>query len=237
MERTDIKVIGAPSYDVHDQGTARAAASGNRGRQAPRAARPRGMMSFSEAMKPEGRREFADTMRGGPRAGAAVAVPEPVTVAQHQAQPVAPAALRREIDGAELLDNFAKYWRRHAWFDSESKVTAIALWNIAEHFRDESGAVIFPEFAHLGFFSEPGSGKTRCLQILQLLGANGPSIPIEPSEAAVALMLGKEHRLLLLDEGDVLFGSGEPQERYPRDPEQQLQERRHLAAGPQGRRG
>ena len=190
----------------------RAAAAGNRGRQAPRPAkRPNAPLSFTEAMDPARRREWtAATFPGATaRASAAVAVPEPVTVAQHQAQAPAPAGVRREIDGAELLDNIAKYWRRHAWFDSESKVTALALWGMGEHFRDESGAVIFPEFAHLGFFSsEPGSGKTRCLQILQMLGANGPSIPIEPSEAAVALMLGKEHRLLLLDEGDVLFGSG-----------------------------
>ena len=144
---------------------------------------------------------------GSPRA--TVAVPEPVTVAQHHAQPPAPAGMRREIDGAELLDNIAKYWRRYAWFDSESKVTTVALKTLCTHVRDASGAIIFPEDAHLGFFSsEPGSGKTRCLQILQMLGAGAPNIPIEPSEAAVALMLGREHRLLLLDEGDVLFGSG-----------------------------
>lgn len=144
-----------------------------------------------------------------PRATAAVAVPEPETVAQHQRAQAVPAGLRREIDGAALLDDIAKYWRRYAWFDSESKVTTVSLKTLCTHVRDASGAIIFPELAHLGFFSsEPGSGKTRCLQILQMLGAGAPNIPIEPSEAAVALMLGREHRLLLLDEGDVLFGSG-----------------------------
>lgn len=189
-------VMGVARSYAQDQ--ARRQRQATRRAQAPKPAR----------MTPQGRAELRAAY-GVPQAGAAVAVPEPVTVAPRPAQPVAPAGLRREIDGAELLDNTAKYWRRHAWFDSESKVTAVTLWGMAEHFRDESGAVIFPELAHLGFFSsEPGSGKTRCLQILQMLGANGPSIPIEPSEAAVALMLGKEHRLLLLDEGDVLFGSG-----------------------------
>jgi len=118
-------------------------------------------------------------------------------------------ATRQHIDGANVLDNVRKVWRRYAWFDSDSKYTAVTLWTVATHFRDASGALVFPEFAHLGFFSpEPGCGKTRCLQILQMLCANAPNIPIEPSEAAVALMLGREHRVLLLDEGDVLFGSG-----------------------------
>ena len=147
-----------------------------------------------------------DTVAEIQRPRTEVATREPVPVAQ---RPPAGLAARTQIDGAKLLDDIRKYWRRYAWFDSESKLTAISLWTLCTHVRDASGAVIFPELAHLGFFSsEPGSGKTRCLQILQMLGAGAPSIPIEPSEATVALMLGKEHRLLLLDEGDVLFGSG-----------------------------
>ena len=44
--------------------------------------------------------------------------------------------------------------------------------------------------------------------MLSVLCPNAPGILVEPSEAAVALLIAKHHRTILLDEGDILFGSG-----------------------------
>lgn len=141
-------------------------------------------------------------------AAGTVAVPE-TTEVTGPAIPRGFTPSRRPVNGSALLHHLRAFFNRYAWFQSESQLVTVTLWAVATHVRDASGAIIFPEFAHLGFFSnEPGCGKTRCLQLLQMVCANAPNIPIEPSEAAVALMLGREHRVLLLDEGDVLFGAG-----------------------------
>lgn len=189
----------------------RAAAAGNRGRQAPRPAkRPGAPLSFTEAMDPAKRRAFmaANFGTGQARPSAAVAVPEPETVATTpQAQP--PVIARREVDGAEVLENTRKFLRRYAVWPSESALTAATLWVAGSHARNASGMLVWREFPRLGMLSsEPGSGKSRVLELLQMLCPAAPSIEGEPSEAAVALMIGKEHRTLLLDEADVLFGAG-----------------------------
>ena len=116
---------------------------------------------------------------------------------------------QQQIDGAEILGWTRAFLKRYAVFPSESALNAVTLWVAASHARDESGVLVFGEFPRLGLLSsEPGSGKSRVLELLQLLCPSAPSIEGEPSEAAVALMIGKEHRTLLIDEGDILFGSG-----------------------------
>jgi hypothetical protein len=125
-----------------------------------------------------------------------------------ETRPAGTVATRTGIDGAFLLGQTRKFINRYAVM-TETQSTAVTLWVGASHFRTEAGSLVWREFPRLGFFSsEPGSGKTRCLELLQLLCPAAPSIETEPSEPAVALMIAKEHRTLLLDEGDVLFGAG-----------------------------
>jgi hypothetical protein len=108
-----------------------------------------------------------------------------------------------------VLDYTRQFLNRYAVFPSESALTAVTLWVVGSHARDASGMLIWREFPRLGMLSsEPGSGKSRVLELLQMLCPKAPSIEGEPSEAAVALMIGKERRTLLLDEADVLFGQG-----------------------------
>jgi hypothetical protein len=140
-------------------------------------------------------------------AAAAVATTQGAGVTGRQAG--TRVATRAVIDGAMVLDYVRSYLRRYVWFPSESALAAVTLWIAASHFRDEAGALVFGEFPRLGFLSSvPGSGKSRALEQLQVLCPSAPSIESEPSEAAVALMVGKEHRTLLIDEADVLFGQG-----------------------------
>ena len=131
-----------------------------------------------------------------------VAVPGRATVERAQPQ-------REPVDGAQLLTNVCKYLKRYLYLDSDAKYWALTLWIAGTHFRDEAGYLVHETYPIAGFFSsEPGSGKTHALECLSILCPAAPSILVEPSEAAVALLVAKHHRTLLLDEGDILFGSG-----------------------------
>lgn len=142
-------------------------------------------------------------------ARAQVAVPEPAVLEGKPTQPAAQVRTRAEIDGAQVLDYTRSFLKRYAIFPSESALTAVTLWVAASHARDAGGTLIWREFPRLGLFSsEPGSGKSRVLELLALLCPNVPGIESEPSEPAVATMIGKEHVTLLLDEADILFSSG-----------------------------
>jgi hypothetical protein len=118
-------------------------------------------------------------------------------------------AHRDPIDGAALLSNVCKWLKRYLYLDSDAKYWALTLWIAGSHFRDETGVLVHETYPIAGFFSsEPGSGKTHALKLLSILCPAAPGILVEPSEAAVALLIAKHHRTLLLDEGDILFGSG-----------------------------
>ena len=131
-----------------------------------------------------------------------VAVPGRATVERAQPQ-------REPVDGAQLLTNVCKYLKRYLYLDSDAKYWALTLWIAGTHFRDEAGYLVHETYPIAGFFSsEPGSGKTHALEMLSVLCPNAPGILVEPSEAAVVLLIAKHHRTILLDEGDILFGSG-----------------------------
>src|SRR6185312_4362088 len=116
---------------------------------------------------------------------------------------------REPVDGAQLLTNVCKWLKRYLYLDSEAKYWALTLWVAGSHFRDGKGELVHEAYPIAGFLSdEPGSGKTHALDLLAILCPEVPGVLVEPSEAAVAALVGKEHVTLLLDEADVLFGAG-----------------------------
>lgn len=118
-------------------------------------------------------------------------------------------AARPWVDGSLLLTNLHKWITRYLYLDSEAKAVALVLWVAGTHFRDEKGDLVHESYPIAGFLSdEPGSGKTLALEILSVLCPEADSILTEPSEAAVARLIGKHKATLLLDEADILFGSG-----------------------------
>ena len=133
-----------------------------------------------------------------------------MVVAQRPAGALERAQPRREpIDGAALLSNVCKWLKRYLYLDSDAKYWALTLWVAGSHFRDEGGVLVHEAFPIAGFLSdEPGSGKTHALECLSILCPEVPGVLIEPSEAAVALLIGKHHATILLDEGDILMGAG-----------------------------
>ena len=110
---------------------------------------------------------------------------------------------REHIDGAALLDEVEAFMRRFIAFPTEAAAVASVLWTAHTHLLD-----VFDSTPRLGFLSpEPGSGKTRALEITELLVPN-PMLAVSASTAAlfrsVADLAGRP--TILFDEIDTVFG-------------------------------
>jgi len=104
-------------------------------------------------------------------------------------------------DGAELLDDVESFLRRFVAFPSEAAAVAVTLW--AAHAHAVASFESSPRLALLS--PEPGSGKTRTLEVLDLLVPN-PLHVLNASAAVIFRAVDAEHPTLLLDEVDVIFG-------------------------------
>ncbi len=106
------------------------------------------------------------------------------------------------LAGAELLDDVAAFLSRFVAFPSDAARVAVALWAAHTHLIDE-----FESTGRLALLSpEPGSGKTRTLEVLALL-CYAPMPMVNANPAPVFRRLHQGPRTLLLDECDAIFGS------------------------------
>jgi hypothetical protein len=108
------------------------------------------------------------------------------------------------IDGAALLDEVEAFHRRFNVFPTEAAYVAVVLWDAHAHLLD-----CFESTPRLAFLSpEPGSGKSRALEIVETLVPN-PMAAVDASAAAlfraVAGVDGKRPTILF-DEIDTIFG-------------------------------
>ncbi|MEU8570791.1 DUF3631 domain-containing protein [Streptomyces pathocidini] len=108
------------------------------------------------------------------------------------------------IDGAALLDEVEAFHRRFNVFPAEAAYVAVVLWDAHAHLLD-----CFESTPRLAFLSpEPGSGKSRALEIVETLVPN-PMAAVDASAAAlfraVAGVDGKRPTILF-DEIDTIFG-------------------------------
>lgn len=79
------------------------------------------------------------------------------------------------IDGAALLDEVEAFHRRFNVFPTEHAYVAVALWDAHAHLMDALDGT-----ARIAFLSpEPGSGKSRALEIIETLtpARRRPSMP------------------------------------------------------------
>jgi Protein of unknown function (DUF3631) len=100
----------------------------------------------------------------------------------------------------ELLDQLASFLRRYVVL-TPAQADAIALWIIHSHAFE--AAETTPYLAITS--AEKRSGKTRLLEVLEVLVAN-PMRTADMSEAALFRSLANEQATLLLDEVDAIFG-------------------------------
>lgn len=107
------------------------------------------------------------------------------------------------IDGATLLDEVEAFHRRFNAFPTEAAYVAVALWDAHAHLLDA-----FDSTPRLAFLSpEPGSGKSRALEIVETLVPH-PMVAVNASAAALfRAVSGLEGRpTILFDEIDTVFG-------------------------------
>jgi hypothetical protein len=105
-----------------------------------------------------------------------------------------------QVDGAELLDDVRGFIRRFCVLPTDHALAAVALWavhaHIIEHFHTTPRLMLVSP--------EPGSGKTRVLEVLDLLVPES-MFSLSASPAAVFRTLSDRQITLLFDEVDAVF--------------------------------
>ncbi|MFF9274263.1 DUF3631 domain-containing protein [Streptomyces griseosporeus] len=107
------------------------------------------------------------------------------------------------IDGAALLDEVEAFHRRFNVFPTDAAFVAVTLWDAHAHLLD-----CFDSTPRLAFLSpEPGSGKTRALEIVETLVPQ-PMTAVNASAAALfrSVSSGNGKPTILFDEIDTVFG-------------------------------
>jgi hypothetical protein len=107
------------------------------------------------------------------------------------------------IDGAVLLNEVEAFHRRFNVFPTDAAFVAVALWDAHAHLLD-----CFDSTPRLAFLSpEPGSGKTRALEIVETLVPQ-PMTAVNASAAALfrSVSAGNGKPTILFDEIDTVFG-------------------------------
>ncbi len=106
-------------------------------------------------------------------------------------------------DGASILDDVFDYLRRFVAYPSMHAQAAHTLWIAHTHFMD-----VWDTTPRIAFLSpEPGSGKSRALEVTELLVPN-PVIAVNATPAYLFRKIGQEdgRPTVLFDEIDTVFG-------------------------------
>lgn len=108
---------------------------------------------------------------------------------------------QKMISGAVLLDDVRDYLGRFVAFPSPEALAAVALWAAHAHL-----VMAGENTPRLGMLSpEPGSGKTRVLELLEVLTPS-PMFALSASAPAIFRSMAAAPRTLLFDEVDAIFG-------------------------------
>lgn len=122
--------------------------------------------------------------------------PSPAEITKTDATNPAAAA----VNAASLLDDAEAFLARFVAFPSDAAQVAVTLW--AAHCHAVEAFDSTPRLALLS--PEPGSGKTRTLEVLELLTPR-PMMCLSASPAAIFRSVQAEQPTLLFDEVDAVF--------------------------------
>jgi hypothetical protein len=103
--------------------------------------------------------------------------------------------------GCALLDDVAKFIDTYMAYPTEDALVAVTLWVAHCHLLDAVEST--PRLAHLS--PEPGSGKTRALEVLETLTPT-PMHVLSASAPAIFRSIESDRPTLLFDEVDAIFG-------------------------------
>ena len=119
-----------------------------------------------------------------------------------------PTTLRKPERGEAVLNATRAFIGRFATLPSQAALDLATLWVAHTHVRDNDGLLALacsPRFVVLS--DEPGSGKTRVLELITLLSHRG-QMTIDLTPPAFALTVAQDRATVTIDETDVLFGTG-----------------------------
>ena len=164
-------------------------------------ARVRAGMSPSQAT----RAQVPSAEVAGP--GAAVAVADPAALLTRQAGPVV-LVRQPQIDGARVLAQVHGFLSHFAVWPSDACLVAATGFIAQTHARDPKALLpVWPYSPRWLFLSaEAGSGKTWMARIMSKLVPGGQLL-VEASKASLVQAIA-EHGTPVVDESDVLFGTG-----------------------------
>ncbi|WP_125263568.1 DUF3631 domain-containing protein [Streptomyces alboflavus] len=112
--------------------------------------------------------------------------------------------MTKPINGAALLDEVEAFHRRFNVFPTEAAYAAVTLWDAHAHLLD-----CFDSTPRLAFLSpEPGSGKSRALEVVETLVPNSMAA-VDASAAALFRSvsgINGGRPTILFDEIDTVFG-------------------------------
>ena len=159
--------------------------------------------------------EWAEERPGVLRAGnsacvflIAEAAPQGGTVAKRDGGTVEKTAA--PIPGDQLLDLIRQWLGTYIRFPSAAAQDVVTLWAAHAHCRDESGKLVFRATPRLFLLSsEPGSGKSAVLELLNMLCPEAYGLTLEPTGPGLIKAM-KNRETALLDEADILFGKETP---------------------------
>ena len=110
-----------------------------------------------------------------------------------------------------LLDEVRSYLDRFCAFPSEAALDVVTLWVAHTHAVDATHKMVFESTPRLAILSsEPGSGKTRVLELVEQLSHNGTRVT-DPTGPGLLCLIDQERATVCIDEIDVLFGPGSGQ--------------------------
>ena len=108
-----------------------------------------------------------------------------------------------EGEGIRVLDDIEAFYRRYVVFPSEAAAVAVTLWTAHTHAMDAWDST--PRLAMLS--PEPSSGKTRVLEVLELLVPDPVNtINVTPAYLIRKIADQRARPTVLFDEIDTIFG-------------------------------
>ena len=106
------------------------------------------------------------------------------------------------VSGADVLDHVTTFIRRFSAFPSRHCAPTLALWYAHTHIAEQ--LYVTPRL--ILDSAEPGSGKTRVLEVAQYLVA-APEMTLSASRAALFRMVAAGPITILFDEVDTIFNN------------------------------
>jgi hypothetical protein len=148
-----------------------------------------------------------------PRATAAVAVPEPETVAQ---RPAAGTVARRDqgaleascqgTDGVKALSKLSEFHQHYDYWEHSEYADLLAAYDLMTHAREDDGTPVWRAVPRLIVAGMHGTGKDGTMA--QIAAACATSVLMKTTYPGIRDCIGLDKEVAILNEAQITFGAG-----------------------------